>query len=144
MPDKLHSRMLVMFLNKILSQQLDDGDIDFLNHRRLSIKVKDIGISYCISLSQGRLVTVMTSGSDDLMIEASVYDFLLLAGREEDPDTLMFQRRLLMQGDTELGLELKNFLDGLDIESNGSYAIIESLLHKGLPIYRRLFGAGSG
>jgi len=139
LPEKLHSRILVMLLNRILSQQIEEGDIDFLNHRRLCIKVEDLGIRYCISLSHGRLITVAAADSNDLMIQASAYDFLLLAAREEDPDTLMFQRRLLMEGDTELGLELKNFLDGLDIESNSSYAKIESLLHKSLPIYRRLF-----
>jgi O2-independent ubiquinone biosynthesis accessory factor UbiT len=39
-----------------------------------------------------------------------------MAARFEDPDTLFFQRRLIIEGDTELGLGTKNFLEGLDEE----------------------------
>ena len=129
-----------MILNRILALQIKEGDLDFLNNRILSVNVKDARINYFISFSQGHLISVSPESDHDLMIQASVYDFLLLAARQEDADTLVFQRRLLMQGDTELGLELKNFLDGLDIESTGSFVIIESLLQKSLPVYRRLFG----
>jgi len=128
----------VVLLNRILSEQIKEGELDFLGDRCLCIKVKDAGISYTISLAQDRFVVVKFS-SIDLSIESTVYDFLTLAARQEDPDTLVFQRRLIMQGDTELGLELKNFLDGLDIESKSSFAIIESLLQKSLPVYQRLF-----
>jgi predicted lipid carrier protein YhbT len=69
-----------------------------------------------------------------------VYDFLVLAGRQEDPDTLVFQRRLVMQGDTELGLQVKNLLDGLDVESLGLYRKMEPFLKRALPVYRRIFG----
>ena len=41
-----------------------------------------------------------------------------LAMRKEDPDTLFFSRRLSMQGDTELGLLLKNTLDSLELPSD--------------------------
>jgi len=33
--------------------------------------------------------------------------------RREDPDTLFFTRRLVLEGDTALGLEIKNTLDAL-------------------------------
>ena len=51
----------------------------------------------------------------DLTISASARDFLALARREEDPDTLFFSRRLSMEGDTELGLMVKNTLDALEL-----------------------------
>jgi len=41
-------------------------------------------------------------------------EFLLLASRQEDPDTLFFRRRLVIEGDTELGLAIKNLIDSLD------------------------------
>ena len=41
---------------------------------------------------------------------------LLLASRLEDADTLFFQRRLELSGDTELGLTLRNVLDRLPWE----------------------------
>ena len=37
--------------------------------------------------------------------------------REEDPDTLFFSRRLRIEGDTELGLIVKNLLDSVDWDS---------------------------
>lgn len=139
MPAKLHSQLLAVFLNRILSQQLKDGELDFLRDRCLRVNVRDTSILYDISLVDGHLVPVPTGNRSDLIIQASVYDFLIIAARREDPDSLVFQRRLIMQGDTELGLELKNFLDSLDIESTGSFAVIESLLQNSLPVYRRLF-----
>lgn len=39
---------------------------------------------------------------------------MALALREEDPDTLFFSRRLRMEGDTDLGLLVKNTLDAVD------------------------------
>lgn len=139
MPVKLHSQLLVTFLNRILSRQLKDGELDFLEHRRLNIKVSDTSIRYSVGLVDGRLVSEPAAKQYDLVIQASVYDFLMIAARKEDPDTLVFQRRLIMQGDTELGLELKNFLDGLDVESTSSFSVVESLLQKSLPVYQRLF-----
>ncbi|MDQ6645877.1 MAG: hypothetical protein M3Y93_01400 [Pseudomonadota bacterium] len=40
-----------------------------------------------------------------------------MAGRLEDADTLFFQRRLRLTGDTELGLTARNMLDRLPWES---------------------------
>ena len=41
---------------------------------------------------------------------------LLLATRREDPDTLFFNRRLNIEGDTETGLHVKNLLDSLEYD----------------------------
>ncbi|EXJ09542.1 ubiquinone anaerobic biosynthesis accessory factor UbiT [Nitrincola nitratireducens] len=37
-----------------------------------------------------------------------------MAKRTEDPDSLFFQRQLSIEGDTELGLGIKNLLDSLE------------------------------
>ena len=39
----------------------------------------------------------------------------LLGMRKEDPDTLFFSRRLVVEGDTELGLIAKNTLDAVEL-----------------------------
>ncbi|MNN64209.1 hypothetical protein D3C81_1796400 [compost metagenome] len=41
----------------------------------------------------------------------------MLASRQQDADTLFFQRRLTLIGDTELGLTLRNLLDRLPWEA---------------------------
>ena len=58
------------------------------------------------------------SGADNphLTLAAATQDFLALALRREDPDTLFFSRRLVMEGDTELGLLVKNTLDALEFK----------------------------
>ena len=40
--------------------------------------------------------------------------FLQLVARQEDPDTLFFNRELSIEGDTELGLIVKNMLDAVE------------------------------
>lgn len=84
------------------------------------------GKLYCISVADARIkyhFTVTTKGfaarhhtsSPDLTISASTFDFFMLATRREDPDTLFFSRRLVLEGDTELGLLVKNSLDALEL-----------------------------
>lgn len=138
LPDKYHSIALSLFLNRILSQQIKDGELDFLTSRRIRIEVLDTNINYYIGFHNNKIIAEDTNKNVDLFIQSITYDFLTLAARQQDPDTLVFQRRLIMQGDTELGLELKNFLDGIDIGSDKRYAIIESFLEKFLPVYKRL------
>lgn len=50
-----------------------------------------------------------------MTLSATAHDFLLLAQRRQDPDTLFFSRRLSMEGDTELGLVVKNALDAIEL-----------------------------
>ena len=52
-------------------------------------------------------------GRPDVTVRASLGDYFALALRREDPDTLFFTRRLVIEGDTGLGLEIKNALDAL-------------------------------
>jgi predicted lipid carrier protein YhbT len=52
-------------------------------------------------------------GKPDVTMRASLADYAALALRREDPDTLFFTRRLVLEGDTALGLEIKNALDAI-------------------------------
>lgn len=52
-------------------------------------------------------------GRPDVTVRASLGDYFALALRREDADTLFFTRRLVIEGDTELGIEIKNALDAL-------------------------------
>jgi len=51
----------------------------------------------------------------DLAFRANLSAFLQVASRQEDPDTLFFNRELCIEGDTELGLIVKNMLDAIDL-----------------------------
>jgi len=138
-PSGIHSQVLVAFLNRLLKEQILEGDLDFLQHKCLCINIHDASIKYYISLRNQQLISISSNKKNDIEIQASLYHFLQLAARQQDPDTLVFQRHLFIQGNTELGLELKNFLDGLDLDSSLMFRKIESLLIKSIPLYKRLF-----
>ncbi len=143
-PSEFHSRLIVTLLNRLLSEQIDEGDLDFLLNKILCINVIDANIKFYISLNpvsadQYKLVSVKSNRANDIEIKASVYDFIQLAARQQDPDTLVFQRRLVMQGSTELGLEIKNFLDSIDLQSSPGFYQLDKVLNKCLPVYNRVF-----
>lgn len=114
MPTVLHSRALATMLNQVMKEALADGELDFLTGRRVAIEIDDIGVRYRLGLESGRIRGYGEEGAADAAIAGGLYEFLLLAARREDADTLFFQRRLRMSGDTELGLYLKNFLDAFE------------------------------
>ena len=86
-----------------------------LEGRVLRIHSTDMGLAFDFECRQGRFHAVQPGRTIDLTIAAAARDFYLLARRQEDPDTLFFSRRLTMEGDTELGLIVKNTLDSLDL-----------------------------
>ena len=100
--------------NRLLWPALKSLDWQALLGRRYAIRVKDLGLTLRFSVTQRGFVS--DSGTPDLTISATARDFLLLLSRREDPDTLFFSRRLVSEGDTELGLTVKNLLDALDPE----------------------------
>ncbi len=125
-PARLQSELFVRALNRLFAQQLGDEELDFLDNKVLSLQVKDAGICVNVSHSNQKLI-VMPNSSADLVIAGNLYDFLLLASRREDPDTLFFNRHLQLIGDTELGLYVKNFLDSVDMEQ---WKLLSIMSHK--------------
>lgn len=103
-------------LNLAVAPQLPADVCAALNGKRVAIRVLDAGLRFDVCLSKNRFEPQGAGATPDLAIGASARDFMLLAQRREDPDTLFFGRRLSMEGDTELGLLLKNTLDALDLQ----------------------------
>lgn len=109
------SVLLVTALNLGLSPQLPADVRQLLLHRKLHIHVRDARLTFDFTWIGERFAACSKLQAPDLTIAASAHDFLRLAQRQEDPDTLFFSRRLSMQGDTELGLVVKNALDALEL-----------------------------
>lgn len=83
--------------------------------RRLGIRVDDLGLDWVFELHESGLqLSVETA---EATVSGNVTDLLRLASRLEDADTLFFQRKLTLTGDTELGLTLRNLLDRLPWEA---------------------------
>ena len=100
----------------VFKEALEDGDFDFLENKWLKVTVSDLNLSWHISFQEGKLVVAEPRGQHDVHFSGNLNDLVLIAGRKEDPDTLFFQRRLQIEGDTELGLEVKNLMDSVDLE----------------------------
>ena len=138
-PDRVHSTAVVTLLNRVFADALREGELDYLHGHSVRIHVRDMQLTFCITLQQGRLAASRARNMPDLSITGTLHAFLLLAARCEDTDTLFFQRRLRMEGNTELGLEVKNFLDGLDVDSLWLPRQVSSMAQKALPLYERAF-----
>jgi len=113
-PGALHSQGLALVLNRLLAQALAEEALWFLDGRVLQIEVTDLGLDYRLTLEEGRLAAASAGRTPHVRFAGPLQAFLVLALGEEDPDTLFFQRRLQLEGDTELGLEIKNFLYGME------------------------------
>jgi len=101
-------------LNAVLPAHLDADARRALEGRHLRLAVLDAGIAFDVAWRGEAFAPLRGAGEPDLLIAATLHDFGLLATRREDPDTLFFGRRLVMEGDTELGLLIKNTLDAID------------------------------
>lgn len=82
-----------------------------LRGRVLRLEIAGLGFGPQLTLDAIGLRPAL--GRPDVTIRASLADYAALALRREDADTLFFTRRLVMEGDTALGLELRNALDAL-------------------------------
>lgn len=102
-------------LNHLLAELLAEGEFDYLRNRRLAIEVSDLGLRWVVSAGDCRLQAVGERETADSTIRGRALEFVLLASRLEDPDTLFFQRRLEVSGDTVIGLTTRNLLDRLPL-----------------------------
>ncbi|MBI4988751.1 MAG: SCP2 sterol-binding domain-containing protein [Rhodocyclales bacterium] len=105
---------LVSALNLALDRILPRDTLEPLTGKLVCLRVTDGGLTLQFTLTPKGFRPAVSSARPDLMISAKARDFLALALREEDPDTLFFNRRLVMEGDTDLGLLVKNTLDAVD------------------------------
>lgn len=116
LPGAACGQAMAKVLNRLFRPELQDGELDFLERKVMRVNVADARIQFSLTLRDGALNAADRGQPHDLSISGSIYDFLLLATRREDADTLFFNRRLRLGGDTELGLYVKNFLDSLELE----------------------------
>ncbi|CAM4118940.1 MULTISPECIES: ubiquinone anaerobic biosynthesis accessory factor UbiT [Shewanella] len=114
-PFSIKAQLLERILNLLMSAQVKDGELDFLQGRWVKISVTDLELSFEVSFDE-RLI-VRESGEAEVSFSACSQALLLIAAAKEDPDTLFFQRRLAIEGDTELGLEVKNLLLSIEFDS---------------------------
>jgi len=102
-------------LNSMRDRLLTDELAAALEGKALRLQVNDAGLTLDFTFRRSRFAPLSGCTDPDLTIAATAYDFMRLASRSEDSDTLFFARRLVMQGDTDLGLLVKNTLDSANL-----------------------------
>jgi len=145
MPPALERRLLTGVLNRLLAEPATEGEFEFLEGRYLAVEVSDMNLRRVFTAKDVRPLTASRRQAADAAIRGRAVEFLLLAARLEDPDTLFFQRRLEVTGDTALGLTVRNLLDRLPLEALPLPARI--MLNRAARFGRRVrreAGAGAG
>ncbi|MEI6737383.1 MAG: SCP2 sterol-binding domain-containing protein [Pseudomonadota bacterium] len=107
------SAVFTTVLNVALRRALPQDVYLQLIGRHAEIVVSDWGARFRFAVTPDRFVPLPQSAAIDLSIMATARDFALLASGDEDADTLYFDRRVVVEGDTELALLIKNTLDAL-------------------------------
>lgn len=116
LPKFVQLKVAEMACNRLLQEPMTSGDLDFLEGVTLRLQIKDMGFDWAITKIEKRLSFSNGCDGAETTFSGNSKDLLLLASRREDPDTLFFQRRLSIEGDTELGLEVKNLIDSIDMD----------------------------
>lgn len=116
LPHGLIAPIASSLIQSALADAYASGKMDVLQGRTVGIHIKDLDLIVAVRVSDAGTV-VQIDAQAEALICGSLTDLLLLASRLEDADTLFFQRRIELSGDTELGLLARNLLDQIEWES---------------------------
>ena len=120
LPSRLNFFVVQELLNRTFDEQISDGDFSFLEGRRLQIKVLDAELFVVLSYCNHKIVCLHLSSypiESDVILSIATEDAIGLIQQQLDPDTLFFQRKLKISGDTDLAHQVKNTIDTLDPEN---------------------------
>jgi len=125
-PAGLNRKVIEYVLNQAFEEQVKEGDFTFLTDEQLQIEISDANIFVGISFIDERLICThfnSSAGPATATLSINVFDAIQLIEQVIDPDTLFFQRKLKIQGDTELAHQAKNTIDTLDQSRLPSFLI---------------------
>jgi predicted lipid carrier protein YhbT len=116
LPQWPHAVAMTTGFNAVLRMKLlPEDNLALLENRSFLIDVLDTGTRAAFTFRDGGFRPLFSvPDAPDLVFRANLSAFLQIAARQEDPDTLFFNRSLSIEGDTELGLIVKNMLDAVE------------------------------
>lgn len=122
MPTKVENYFVLHQVKRLSQPFMDEGEIDFLDNKIVLVELSDLKSRWYFTKIGQQLVMLeknkaLTMASEaDVVFSASLDALVLMASQKVDPDTLFFNRKLKITGDSELGLEIKNLFDQFDLE----------------------------
>ncbi|MFT3818448.1 MAG: SCP2 sterol-binding domain-containing protein [Rubrivivax sp.] len=112
-PSTPPSVLAAALINRELWPRLQPEVRDGLRGRVVALEVSDLGLRLRLLAREDGFTAAGDHAQAALRIAARASGWWRLARGLDDPDRLFFDRTLVMEGDTELGLLLKNGLDAL-------------------------------
>lgn len=109
----VQQKLFERIVNQVFKESLQLGELDFLEGKKIKVTLLDVQAGWTSGLSNGKLVLHPPATNVDAEISGNVDEFILLASGQEDPDTLFFQRRLNIEGSTDVSLAVKNVMDSV-------------------------------
>lgn len=113
LPQQPPALALSIALNRVLLPRLPNDARADLSGRTVLVEVTDLGLALPMQLGPRGFVVAAAGDKPALRIAASVTSYWRLLAGKDDADRLFFERLLVMEGDTEMGLVLKNTLDAI-------------------------------
>lgn len=113
LPTQPPSFVLAMALDRVLMPQLSAEVRELLQLHTVELLVSDIGVRARVRLKPTGFCVAPVGSEAVVRITASLDTYWRLARGTDDADRLFFERALMMEGDTELGLVIKNTLDAI-------------------------------
>jgi predicted lipid carrier protein YhbT len=114
-PGRVHAELFTRMFNHVMRGQSFTQRLPALDGKVVRIDIHDVPVQVDFMILDSRIVPAKGQ-APDVAIRGGIEDFWQLAARAEDPDTLFFNRRLSIEGDTDTGLHVKNLLDALDYD----------------------------
>lgn len=115
LPQYPHSIALSVLSTLFVRIPFAPADAERVENKVVCLNVFDAGIRIKMRIGRDGYLPCRDATEPDVTVSAGAREFVLLALRKEDPDTLFFDRRLCVEGDTELGLIVKNALDRVEL-----------------------------
>lgn len=116
-PEPIQGRATASAFNHMLKGQTISRRLEALEGKRLWLTILDSDTRLPFRFQNGHLRYDACRDKPDIHIRGELKYLLQLASRNEDADTLFFARQLSMEGNTEDGLLLKNFLDAMEFDT---------------------------
>jgi predicted lipid carrier protein YhbT len=113
LPVQPPSFVLAQLLNRGLLARLDTDTRAAMTGRCVEIHVTDLGVRTRLQLGDRGFTIAPQDAPVALRVAATAAAFWRMASGDEDADTLFFERALVMEGDTDFGLLVKNTLDAM-------------------------------
>lgn len=113
LPTEPPSFVAARVLDRLLLPRLDEGTRKALAERTVEVELVETGVRVRLRLGPKGFQVARGGGEVALRIRARTDALWRLTRGEDDADRLFFERALVMEGDTEYGLVLKNTLDAI-------------------------------